>query len=78
MLFIPGNLHFANVANEDGEKLYSCYASLPFLGFYSKGPSTSITVIGRLESVENLGIIDMLHTIVIHTIQRYGTLSLWH
>ncbi|XP_048738675.2 neuroglian-like isoform X2 [Ostrea edulis] len=46
VLDYEGNLHFANVASEDGEKLYSCYASLHFLGFYSKGPSTSLTVIG--------------------------------
>lgn len=42
-----GNLHFANIASEDGGyKMYSCFASLHFIGFYSKGPSTKLIVLG--------------------------------
>lgn len=42
-----GNLHFANIAEEDGgTKMYSCFAFLNFIGFYSKGASTELEVIG--------------------------------
>lgn len=41
-----GNLHFTNIAKEDGGKMYSCFASLSFIGFYSKGPFTSLSVKG--------------------------------
>lgn len=46
MFDILGNLHFTNVAQEDGSKMYSCFASLEFIGFYSKGPATELTVFG--------------------------------
>lgn len=42
-----GNLHFANVASEDGgDKMYSCFAALHFIGFYTKGRTTELKVYG--------------------------------
>lgn len=45
---IVGNLHFANVASEDGgDKMYSCFAALHFIGFYTKGRTTELKVYGK-------------------------------